>query len=194
MARPKSLVFGVGFNDADYPVNRLVAGKQIKCNFYSCWANMIKRCYSKKFQEKNQTYIGCSVCPEWLTFSNFKAWMEKQDYKNKQLDKDLLVVGNKTYSSDNCVFVDHATNSFTLDCGASINGRIAGVCWVESKKKFLANCSDPFTGSKHLGYFDCKEDAYAAWLRRKHEIACKLADTQSDKRVSDALRLRYLSL
>ena len=63
----RSLICGVGVNDANYATS----GKRM-CPFYRRWINMLERCYSEKFQEKNPTYRGCSVCEEWLTFSNFK--------------------------------------------------------------------------------------------------------------------------
>lgn len=74
------LVHGVGRNDADYPVtiHAFIDGKQEQlwlCHFYRAWKQMIARCYSQKFQAKYQTYGGCSVAPEWHSFSVFRAWM-----------------------------------------------------------------------------------------------------------------------
>lgn len=94
----KVLVCGVGINDATYSVYRYKgsAGSQKRiwaCPFYRTWGTMLGRCYSDKFHEQNPTYVGCTVCDEWLTFSKFKAWMETQDWKDKQLDKDILVPG-----------------------------------------------------------------------------------------------------
>lgn len=108
------LVCGVGINDADYVFQKwetiIVNGKRKQkliweCDFYRTWKSMLARCYSIKTQERQPTYKGCSVSDEWLTFSVFKNWMEKQDWEDKQLDKDLLFEGNKVYSSETCVFV-----------------------------------------------------------------------------------------
>ena len=118
------LVYGVGINDADYIVciyEELprTNGKQNqkivwRCPFYSRWMSMLRRCYSKAYQEKQPSYKGCSVCEEWLTFSNFKSWMETQDWEGKQLDKDLLVYKNKIYSPETCVFIDQRLNTFLV--------------------------------------------------------------------------------
>ena len=89
------LVFGVGLNDANYTVNPVVSGKSYLCSIYSRWQGMLERCYSKKYQVLSKTYSECTVCEEWLTFSNFKTWMEQQDWKGKQLDKDIIKKGNK---------------------------------------------------------------------------------------------------
>ena len=108
----------MGVNDADYTVIPTVNGKQVVCTFYRAWTAMLKRCYNPTYQANNPTYIGCTVCDEWLTFSNFKKWMMRQDFQGKQLDKDLLVKGNKLYSPETCVFVDGMINTFTIDSGA----------------------------------------------------------------------------
>ena len=74
-------VFGVGVNDASYMTNHKDKDGIIKvCPYYRRWKNMLKRCYSSKCQDKNPTYLGCAVSNEWLTFSNFKLWMEGQEW------------------------------------------------------------------------------------------------------------------
>ncbi len=106
----RSGVCGIGINDADYKVLPRVNGKQLICPYYQRWVSMIKRCYSEKTQERQPTYKGCTVCDEWLTFSNFKVWMEKQDWRGKQLDKDVIMSGNKVYSPDYCSFITQKEN------------------------------------------------------------------------------------
>lgn len=193
MRKKLKLVFGVGLNDADYHVLTKVNGKPVRCPFYQMWSNMLLRCYDEKFQDKNPTYIGCSVCDEWLVFSKFKSWMETQDWQDRQLDKDLLAVGNKVYSPNVCVFVDKATNLFTIDSGASRGKHPIGASFDNRTRKFRAQCSNPITRKNELlGYFTCPEQAHQAWRKRKHEFACQLADLQSDPRVANALRTRYL--
>jgi hypothetical protein len=36
----------------------------------------------------NDTDTGCSVSDDWKYFSNFKLWMEKQDWGRKHLDDE----------------------------------------------------------------------------------------------------------
>lgn len=187
------VVHGVAINDADYSVRRMVNGKDFWCPFYRAWRNILKRCYCKAFQDKYPLYIGCSVCEEWLTFSNFKRWMEQQDWQGKQLDKDFLLTGNKVYSPETCVFIDGLTNSFILDCAASRGKYPLGVDFHKSGGKLRSRCCNPFTKkSEHLGLFTCPNEAHEAWRKRKHELACQLADLQDDPRVAAALRTRYL--
>ena len=189
----KRLILGVGINDADYEVTPSVNGKRVWCPYYRTWAGMLTRCYNGKCQERQPTYKGCSACPEWLYFMTFRAWMVQQDWQGKQLDKDLLIDGNKVYSPDTCVFVDAATNNFTVDRGRSRGEYPIGVNFNKAAGKFTAKCSNPFTKKmEHLGYFHCPHEAHLAWKARKHILACQLADLQTDSRVAAALRTRYL--
>ena len=99
------LVWGVGINDADYSVCPRVDGIHINCIYYQTWQSMLERCYSSKYQAKHPTYKSCTVCEEWLHFSNFRSWMVGQNHKGKFLDKDILELGNKIYSPETCIFV-----------------------------------------------------------------------------------------
>ena len=199
--KPKKLVIGVGINDADYAVQKYetieVNGLQKqkivwRCQYYRTWKSMLERCYSAKCQEKRPTYKGCSVSDEWLTFSSFKNWMETQDWEGKELDKDILVEGNKVYSADTCVFVTQMVNKFTTDSGTARGECLIGTHWHKQKEKFQSRCSNPFTKkNEHLGYFTCEQAAHNAWAKRKLELAHELSEIQTDPRVAKALIDRY---
>lgn len=188
-------IYGVGISDADYTVQPNVDGKMLVCSFYRVWHSMLNRCYSSKLQDKRPTYMGCTVCEEWLTFSNFKSWMEQQDWVGKQLDKDLLVEGNKVYCPQTCVFVDRVTNSFITDSAKNRGKYMIGVVYFKPDNKsrpYRAKCNNPFTRKQeHLGYFATELEAHKAWQAKKHEYSCRLADLQQDSRVAEALRKRY---
>ena len=199
--RTRKLVCGVGINDADYVVKKVetieVNGVRKhrlvwECPYYRAWKNMLQRCYSAKYQKKCPTYLGCSVSEEWLRFSNFRRWMEEQDWECKQLDKDLLLEGNNVYSEETCVFVTQTVNKFTTD---RVNDRgecLIGVYWDKRVGRFRASCRNPFTKKQeHLGYFTCELDAHQEWLNRKLELAHLLAAEQTDERVAKALIERY---
>lgn len=189
----KKLVFGIGLNDVDYHVYSKVNGKTVICHYYATWKHMLERCYCKKYLSKKPTYEGCEVCDEWLRLSIFKKWMETQDWEGKQLDKDLLLKGNKVYSPETCIFVEKSLNSFLTENNAKRGGSLIGVSRAGYINKFRAQCGDYFGGGKsYLGVFDSEIEAHAAWKKRKHEIACQLADLQTDERVAKALRERYL--
>ena len=185
----RGLICGVGINDADYDISRVVNGVDVKCNFYKRWYYVLNRCYSEKVHARQPRYVGCSVSNDWLTFSNFKRWMEKQDWHGKQLDKDILIRGNKVYSEGACVFVSATVNSFVVGDDTDFSG----ATWCKRELKFRAQCRNPITGKNvQLGYFSCRHEAHLAWKKRKHEYACQLAGLQTDERVANALRTRYL--
>ena len=199
--KTKRLVSGVGINDADYVTQISITlsgtGKNRKrkviwcCPYYRTWAGMLKRGYSQKQKKVRPTYEDCTVCKDWHTFSNFKAWMEKQDWQGKELDKDLLVRGNKTYSPETCIFIDYVINTFLTEPNVGAEG-LPGTVWDKQRKKFTAQISNPFTKkNEKLGRYDSQIDAHKAWLARKLEFATELAYGQDNIMVRDALIARY---
>ena len=204
--RKAKLIQGVGINDADYVVKVseyleeiLPSGKKKRklvwfCPYYSRWTDMLRRCYSKKLHEKRPTYLGCTVCKEWLTFSSFREWMTTQEWEGKELDKDLLIDGNKIYSPETCVFVSREVNIFVITRGKSRGEYLIGCHWDKRDKKFLSKCCNPFTKKrKFLGYFSTELEAHLVWKKRKHEYACQLADSEyvTDERIALVLRTKY---
>jgi hypothetical protein len=198
------LVYGVGINDADYVLVIYkefprTNGKQNRkliwrCPFYDRWVAMLGRCYSKSYQEKHPSYKGCSVCEEWLTFSNFKAWMEQQDWEGKQLDKDLLVYNNKVYSPETCVFIAPSINSFLLKRNKTRGIYPIGVCY-HTTPKMINPLKRPYQaqignrGKKLLlGLYLTPEEAHKAWQKAKIKQAQDLAVSQTDERVIKGLQ------
>ena len=196
------LVHGIGVNDLPYrtQVTEYVTkdgGKRVqktvfRCPYYAAWKNMLKRCYSEKWLESNPSYIGTSVCNEWLYASTFKKWMEQQDWQGKSLDKDIIAPRSKLYSPETCAFVLQATNKFVIASDASRGEYPIGVHLYKRTGKYQACCSNPFTEKNgHLGYFSTPEEAHEAWRKRKHELAQLVAATESDMRVVAALKKKY---
>lgn len=197
--KDKKLIHGVAFNDADYKVSKysVVDGKSVRvwiCPIYLTWKNMIDRCYSSYKGKPESKYFDCRVESEWLVFSNFKSWMVIQDWAGKELDKDILFPGNKIYSNENCVFVSSRLNTFLVD-NLSRRGEFPiGVSWSSKEKTFKSACRNPFTGkTDFLGSFGCPKLAHHAWRVAKHGHALRYADMQTDPRVAQALRTRYLA-
>lgn len=178
----RSLRYGVGINDAGYST--------LRCPVFSRWNNMLKRCYNLPYIYTHPSYKDCSVCDEWLIFSNFKVWMEQQDWEGKHLDKDLLVRGNKIYSPDTCVFVDHEVNYFIRDCGDSKGTYKTGVHFNTERKRFVAQIRQGKGKRKTLGYFCTEADAHKVWLKEKIRVGESLAFEQTDERIKTALFAR----
>lgn len=192
------LVYGVGINDADYRVvsrhSNIEDGSILvrKCPFYTRWVSMLARSYSPSLHLEHPTYAGCSVCDEWIYFSNFKSWMQSQDWQDKHLDKDLLIPGNKIYSPETCVFVESKVNNFLTESTSARGNYPIGVNLDKGTGKFKAQCYNVVTSKKeYLGLFNSPDDAHKAWLAFKLEQAKILATGQQDKRVAEALIYLY---
>jgi hypothetical protein len=193
----KGVIYGIAINDADYITQKtmIVDGvkKVVKCPFYASWTKMLERCYCKKRLLKFPTYNVASVCDEWLTFSNFKAWAELQDWIGKFIDKDIINPLEKIYKPENCAFVDRMTNGFVLDASAGRGKGPIGAIYDSKKRLYRAACQNPFTKiQEKMGRSKDPMVAHEKWRKRKHELACQIADLQVDSRVADALRIRYL--
>ena len=177
-------VLGVGINDAEYLTQIKVVGKFIQCPFYRTWVGVLYRCYSDKLRSVRPTYSGCSVSSEWLTFSRFKEWMQNQDWRGKQIDKDIIVTGNKVYSPDKCIFVSSSINNLII-------GRRDGVCGVNYDKfssSFHANCS--VNGKKvYLGSFTTESEAGATYKRFKSNHILSVANKQQQPLKGYLLRI-----
>ncbi len=198
----KKLVYGVGVNDLGYRTQVYEdvtknGGKRtrklvFKCPYYTVWKSMLERCYSEKHLERYPSYIGTSVCSEWLYASAFKEWMNQQDWDGKSLDKDIISPRSKLYSPDTSAFVLKATNNFVIECDASRGEYPIGVCLYKPTGKYQAQCGNPFTGERgYLGLFSTPGEAHEVWRKRKHELAQLVADTESDPRIVEALKKRY---
>lgn len=159
---------------------------------YTLWSNMLIRCYDELCHQKRPTYKFCTVSDEWLLFSNFHEWVIKQQWEGNHLDKDLLVVGNKLYSKDTCVFIHPLVNTFMSRCGDHSS---TGTYLRKSSGKYLANVSNPFLkNTEFLGSFLTKDEANTAWRERKRELSILLAESEYvwDDVVKNALKNRYL--
>lgn len=184
------MIYGVGINDSSAPVSQgvYVGGKYIevwKCPQYVLWRDMLKRCYSGKYP----SYNGCEVCPEWLTFSNFKEWLQEEGWKPAPgicLDKDFLGDG-KLYSPQTCCFIPSEVNCAIIS-GGSLG--LAGVSFHKKTGKFQSRGSSP-EGSVYLGLYSTQEEAHTAWQKHKcnrlNEILLKYPDL--NKKVVDRMRV-----
>jgi hypothetical protein len=96
-------IYGIGFfGDGIYKAQSKV---------YQTWQDMMRRCYSGE----SNCYIDCTVHEDWHNFQNFAKWFninfDSTKHKKFQLDKDLLVKGNKVYGPDACCFVPGELNT-----------------------------------------------------------------------------------
>ncbi|AGG57925.1 hypothetical protein VPBG_00153 [Vibrio phage helene 12B3] len=186
------LIYGMAVNDANYKLSKRkrlsngVCKKVWECPFYSKWVGMLTRCYSKAEHKRRPSYSDCTVCKDWLLFSNFKKWMEKEDWLGKDLDKDLFGKGNKEYSPLTCVFISPELNSF-LGLNPSKRGNLPlGVSFNVKKDRYRSRIK--LEGKEnHLGTYDTILEAHYAWQVAKIEVAKVHIRETEDTRVVNLL-------
>lgn len=159
---------------------------------YQTWVNMLMRVYYTPYQEKQPTYIGCTICDEWLCFQTFADWYSENYYEvdgeRMQLDKDILFKGNKIYSPETCIFVPQRINSLFTKCNASRGDLPVGVS-SNKDNKFVAT-SGLGTKVKHIGLYNTSEDAFMAYKEFKEQLIKDIADNLKDeipKKLYDAM-------
>lgn len=158
---------------------------------FNIWKGVTRRCLLKSQKILQPTYEDATVCDEWLNFQNFAEWCNKQklfndkDDKGKsyQLDKDILVKGNKLYSPETCCFVPREINNlFTLrnKCRGELPLGVVKF-YVKSKQSFRYMVSFSFFGSTKSGKtFDTPEEAFYCYKNAKESYIKSLAEKWKD--------------
>ena len=182
-------VYGVGILGVKYQTK--IDG--ISTKEYVLWKNMLERCYSDSFKKRRPTYEGCKVSENFLHYEYFYEWCHKQiGFNNKgwQMDKDLLIKGNKVYSEDSCIFLPREINQLLVKCTASRGKYLIGVCWCNTKKAFVARVGRSKGKQEHLGYFNTEIEAFNAYKQAKEAFIKEQANkwkSQIDDRAYNAL-------
>ena len=182
-------VCGVGVVGTKYPPS--ING--VRTKEYVLWKSMLRRCYNDTYQKKNPTYIDCEVSDNFKSYEYFYEWCHKQvgfNSKDWQLDKDLLVKGNKVYSEDSCIFIPKEINLLLTKSTASRGEYLIGVYWSKTNKAFRAQINKNKGKREHLGYFNTELEAYNVYKTAKEAYIKELAEkwkSQIDTRAYEAL-------
>jgi len=183
-------VTGVGvFNKGKY--SSKCDGKRTK--EYCTWARMIYRCYSEDFIARWPTYEGCTVSENFKNFQYFAEWCNNQvgfGESNYELDKDIILKGNKVYDENLCAFVPKQLNYLLTKSNSSRGAYPIGVSLHKPNGSFRVMLAVSGV-NKHLGYFSTPEEAFLVYKQAK-EFNIKLIAEQYkdaiDVRVHDALK------
>lgn len=162
------LVKGLGINDIDYALSKVnpTTGKQEREHVYSVWQAMIHRVAT------NATHYGDVSCSdEFVYLSKFIDWYKQQEaiqgnLAGFQLDKDLLLSGNKQYSKEACLFIPDWLNLQFIERTNKRGNFPLGA--AQYKKGFMATITDGSgKGKLYLGYYPCYKLAHKAWQEAK---------------------------
>ncbi|OBU46248.1 hypothetical protein [Photobacterium damselae] len=162
-------VYGFGINDCK--------GESYTAA-YKRWASMLNRCYCLRNLLKYPQYVFKAVCPQWLTYSNFKAHYLSTssklaqggiDIADLELDSDALADGQHdfNYSPETSVYMPQVINTQLASLTVrSANGLPAGVSRKRGKYRAQINqynWEDSTSKMVHLGTFNTPEEAHAAY-------------------------------
>ena len=173
-------VCGVGILGAKYPIT--VNG--VKTKEYVLWCHMLERCYSDSFKKKRPTYKGCEVSDNFKSYEYFYEWCQNQigfGIQSFELDKDLLVKGNKVYSDDTSIFIPAEINLLLTKRTASRGGHLIGVCWSKTHKAFIARVNKGKGKRENLGFFKTELEAYNAYKTAKESFIKEQANKWKGK-------------
>ena len=191
--RTRKLVYGIGIHDVMIP-------GFIYTRTYKTWAGMVRRTDRRDPKVYGfETYKDCTLDPRWFKLSAFKEWIEQwDDYKNKEIDKDILIPGNKIYGPETCLMVKKSVNLFfkpnikrNLPRGVSHvskfkeggkNPYAANIVRCGEKKKNQSRL-----GTIFLGHYPTIEEASAAYESARKEQIQFLIEMETDIRVKNAL-------
>lgn len=188
MRKRTSILNGAGVNDFEGSCKE--NGKDIKS--YKTWKQMMERCYSTHCHVAQKTYIPCTVDNEWRYFSNFKKWFDVNYIEGNALDKDILIRGNKEYSSRACCFVPQQINSLLTKSEAKRGPYPIGITFHKRIGRLQVRCHDGYGKLIHIGYFTDVNEAFLKYKECKEriikEVALKtFADNKITERVKNAL-------
>lgn len=140
---------------------------------HNVWKGIIGRCYLTN-RSRDYSYKDCKICDEWLTFSNFKKWFDDNHQQGYDIDKDLLIKGNKVYSPDTCCFIPPELNKVFTKRKRCRGKFPLGVAISKSGKydsRIRMNKKDYF-----LGAYTTIEEAFNAYKTAKEKYIKELAE------------------
>jgi hypothetical protein len=164
-------VFGIGYlGEGKYKTRE----NSKHTHQYSIWTNMLNRCYNEKFHKKQHTYIDCTVSDEWHNFQNFAKWYDANFYQiqgeKMELDKDILIKGNKVYSPETCLFVPQNINKLFLKRDSARGNFPIGVSHEVKTDKYVVTLSNSKGKVYRIGTYDTPEKAFIVYKNDKEKL------------------------
>lgn len=150
---------------------------------YNLWKDMLDRCYKKRFS----TYKDVTCCKEWLLYENFYEWLHNQENFDKwllnnnvrwNLEKDILVKGNKMYSPETCCLVPQRVNALFIK-----SNKIRGVLPIGVTKNGKGFAASLYENNKrnHIGTYNTPEEAFQAYKTAKEKYIKQVAQDEYNK-------------
>lgn len=172
MDRLKPSVNGVGIIGVKYKSKE-------SCNKtkkeYALWNSMLERCYSKTNRAKFVAYDGCSTSENFKRYEFFYEWCQDQvGFKcGYELDKDLLIKGNKLYSENTCLFLPKEVNA-AISLKKSQRSKF--LIGVRKRGEHFSARYSCFNKGVEFGKFSTEIEAFLAYKKAKEDYLKSLAE------------------
>lgn len=184
-------VHGFGINDGKYPVKSEFSKISKE---YATWRGMIGRCYHRTENRKiaYKRYEGCNVSDFFKYYSNFYEWANNQvgfGIPDFDLDKDLLLKGNKNYSEEFCVFLPSEVNTAIQSNRSDRGSYPIGVSYHKKAGGFTARMRRN-NKDIYIGIYKTPDEAFLNYKKNKEEYLVYLANKwryKIDERAYNAL-------
>lgn len=169
---------------------------------YKVWRQLLKRALGDDYKSKYPTYADCSVCEDWLKFSKFKEWFDKNyryDLEEQgvrlELDKDLLSNGDKVYSPETCVFLPSCVNNFIAKNKNTNTSGYIGINFNKNTNKWIVRIAE-FRKSKrkYCGLFENIEDAIEVYKKEYNIQKLKVCEYLKELKYNDSIVSKIESL
>lgn len=175
----KGLVCGIGIYE---PSKLCMTDSEEVSRAYRMWNGMLYRA-SASYVSKRPSYAGVTVDGRFIRFYDFYDWVKVQEgwpAHDLQLDKDLLVKGNKVYSPDTCCLLPLRINSLLIRHESRRTDLPIGVRKGKQQGTFTARVSN--MGSKiNLGTFRDIGKAFSAYKEGKENLVRSVAKQYQDR-------------
>lgn len=184
--------------------------RDVSSKCYKTWKHMLDRAlfHYKYGHEIRTNYDDTSVCDEWRNYNIFKKWFEENYYELEnervELDKDILIKGNKIYSPSTCIFVPQKINSLLINKSKTTidkrrkekntdelgNKLPIGITWRKDKRKYRASLNIGHGKVVNLGSFNTIEEAFDVYKTEKEKRIKQVANEYKEyipEKLYDAL-------
>lgn len=141
-------------------------GKTYHTKASAVWHAMRQRCGVGGSKKANPAYKDCIISENFLKFQFFAEWCQSQVVYGQncyELDKDILVLNNRLYSENHCVFIPQELNSFLCVNSGPVSDLPKGV--TRCKDKYMARLAS----SGYLGVHRTPEDASRVYQHARNQ-------------------------